>query len=73
MDFRWSSHSALTSFGPTRGSSGCLGGFLVPFMEKAPRETPAIRLWGQAGFKMPKFDFRVPGVGSSREELRDVS
>eukprot|EP00756_Hemistasia_phaeocysticola_P036099 Hpha_TRINITY_DN16620_c1_g12::TRINITY_DN16620_c1_g12_i1::g.179116::m.179116/K01634/SGPL1, DPL1; sphinganine-1-phosphate aldolase len=27
----------------------CLGGFLVPFMEKA-------------GFDVPKFDFRVPGV-----------
>lgn len=27
----------------------CLGGFLVPFMEKA-------------GFDIPKFDFRVPGV-----------
>ncbi|CAK9055510.1 unnamed protein product [Durusdinium trenchii] len=29
----------------------CLGGFLVPFMEKA-------------GFSMPGFDFRVPGVTS---------
>eukprot|EP00928_Gymnodinium_smaydae_P015314 TRINITY_DN15646_c0_g1_i1.p1 TRINITY_DN15646_c0_g1~~TRINITY_DN15646_c0_g1_i1.p1 ORF type:complete len:575 (-),score=116.49 TRINITY_DN15646_c0_g1_i1:317-1993(-) len=29
----------------------CLGGFLVPFMEKA-------------GFEIPRFDFRVPGVTS---------
>jgi len=29
----------------------CLGGFLVPFMEKA-------------GFKLPLFDFRLPGVSS---------
>ncbi|KAL4241054.1 Sphingosine-1-phosphate lyase 1 [Mactra antiquata] len=29
----------------------CLGGFLVPFMEKA-------------GFKVPKVDFRVPGITS---------
>lgn len=37
----------------------CLGGFIVPFMEKA-------------GFDVPKVDFRVPGVTSISADTHKV-
>ena len=37
----------------------CLGGFLVPFMEKA-------------GFPLEPFDFRVPGVTSISADTHKV-
>ena len=38
----------------------CLGGFLVPFMEKA-------------GYDVPKVDFRLPGVTSISADTHKVS
>ena len=38
----------------------CLGGFLVPFMEKA-------------GFDVPKVDFRLPGITSISADTHKVS